>query len=186
MLPRADSVYTMDVKVIYSVILGLFLGLCTTVNSTPVSPPSCRGYCEIFSDICKNGGTCVEQSPCSNTGSCKCPPNYGGEHCEKLINPGESEETKTEKPKSRVKNNLLLFLFKSLAVPRVKSPNQYRTDTTDNHKDDSGTSRQRQIKLTPKPSTPPTTPTPTTTPTTTTPTTTALSDCSRNFICGTD
>lgn len=116
MSPRVGITYNMDVKVFCVLFVGLFLGLCSAVSIPSDSPPACRGYCEIFSDICKNGGTCVESAPCSNSGSCICPENYSGEHCQKLKNPGETAEQKA-KPKPRVKNNLLLSLFRSLAVP---------------------------------------------------------------------
>ncbi|XP_062618001.1 salivary glue protein Sgs-3-like isoform X2 [Saccostrea cucullata] len=196
MLPRDGILCTMEIKLIYFVLLGLFLGLCLANVSNPDNPSTCRGYCEIFSDICKNGGTCVETSPCSNTGRCKCPPNYEGEHCQKLINPdeGKSSQSANKKPKRKHRNLLLLSLFKSLALPRSDSKftnNIGDESPTKTYKDEVGKSNPKQdtniVKTTPSttvttterpttltvPSTTTTASTTTTTTTTTAETTTA-------------
>lgn len=154
MSPRVGIVYNMDVKVFCVLFIGLFLEMCSAVSIPSDSPAACRGYCEIFSDICKNGGTCVESAPCSTSGSCICPDNYSGEHCQKLKHPGETAEQKAQ-PKPRVKNNLLLSLFRSLAGSNFgeKSQNhKINSKPSEDHKDDRDTvAKQEQVKQTPKP-----------------------------------
>lgn len=115
MLLWVGIMYNMDVKVFCVLFVGLLFGLCFVVSILFDSFLVCWGYCEIFSDICKNGGICVEFVFCSNLGSCICFENYSGEYCQKLKNFGEIVEQKV-KFKLRVKNNLFLFFFRSLVV----------------------------------------------------------------------